>query len=307
MPAGSNGRKVHVETQVRQTSTEGTALCLDLVAELVDMPDARPLWVEVKVYAGEHGNQLTHYENLAASISPPAQVITLARSLEVKQGVKGITWRDLAEAIEGDSHLYWQELLRFMNGKRMLLHSEDPITPSDITALASTLDTLDKMTERLHLFASKAAKRSVPIHFRQNRGSIRRILGAQLGRHQRLCLPSRDANPSLLVGLRWFGAGPKKQARLMFCVEHNPKEKELRNRLLQTADQNGLSKDWVPETVGWPGLLKSGPIDVENGSLHGSETWWSNALDELESAKILEMISGGSPPDADADADADDL
>lgn len=299
--------KAVVHTQVRK-NLDGAALYLDLIVDFPRAPEIPSMWVEVKVYAGEHGEQLAQYKKLAESLTPAAQVITLARSLEVKPGIKGVTWRDLSEAIDDASDVYWRELRAFMNEKRMVLHSEDPITDTDITALESTLQTLDKMTERLHRFTSQAAKRSAPMQFQQNRGSIQRILGTQLGRHQRLCLPSSGGVPSLLVGLRWFGEGPKKEARLMLCVEHSPKNTKLRQQLLRIADDNGLPATWTRDELTWPGLLKSAPITSENGSLCGSEAWWSEALDELERAKILEVVSGASPqgPDDESESDDDD-
>lgn len=274
-----------VNTQVRM-SGDDMASCLDLVVEFPS-PTA-PVWVEVKVNAGEHGNQLERYQALANKLSPPARLVTLARTSEVKPGVPGLSWRELYEAIDAESDVYWHELRDFMDEHQMIVYSEDSISDGEITGMLGTLELLGKLTERLHRFTRNAKARSVPVSFPESSTAIRAMLGDQFGRFGRLCIRSSKGPPTLLVGLRGFG--PEKEVRLLCRVEHPPKKTDFRKKLFDVADANGLDNTWVRGTQSWPALVKSTPLDAANRTLKGTVEWWTRALRELEDAKILDLL-----------------
>ena len=77
---------------------KGDAGRLDLV---LSADGVEVVWVEVKAWSGEHGDQLKRYTSAAAALSPKPRVLMLATTGTVPSiDMTRVTWHTLVEAID---------------------------------------------------------------------------------------------------------------------------------------------------------------------------------------------------------------
>jgi hypothetical protein len=116
--------RVKAETQV---SLKGAGR-LDLV---IEPASGAQVWIEVKAFAGEHGNQLRTYARQAKRIRPNAKLVLLARP-GVMPSIKipKISWGTLLSAV-GNCHKpsdLWLELCEFIKEKDLGSDLSWPLT-----------------------------------------------------------------------------------------------------------------------------------------------------------------------------------
>ena len=127
----SRGSRYSAQTQV---AIKGTGR-LDLVLK----PErGAQIWIEVKVLAGEHGDQLPSYERAAKNLRPHAQLVMLARpgvvpSIEIPK----ITWGAIVSSVSKchrPSDL-WLEMCNFLEEEDLGSNLSWPLTSIEAAAL----------------------------------------------------------------------------------------------------------------------------------------------------------------------------
>jgi hypothetical protein len=294
---------VVVHTQVGKRKPEGTTAFIDLEVRFVDGSTTNSVfWVEVKLSAGEHGNQLAVYEEIARAMGPKwPTVITLARFPEINPEFQGITWRDLADGVArlAAPPPYWRDLVGFIEEHRMALDTEDEMTDVEFATVEHTRRLTEKMTDRLLAFSRAAAERKPPIRFPRNRREILRRVGGQFALYGRFCVLSKTKAPRLLVGMRWIAEGDARIPSLIVRVEHSPKKTERREMILATADRGDLSEEWHRGRHDYIALEKRKTLASDDESAKDTVAWWCGAIDELDRAGVLSLLGGAASKDDD--------
>jgi hypothetical protein len=122
-----------VETQV---SLPGVGR-LDLV---LTPSQGSQIWLEVKAYAGEHGNQLENYAREAKRIRPQAKLVLLARpGVAPSIKVPTISWGAIISAVGQCNHPsdLWLELCDLVKEKELGTDLAWPLTKEEALALSS--------------------------------------------------------------------------------------------------------------------------------------------------------------------------
>ena len=120
---------------------------LDLVLSVRDTAGQdSAIWVEVKVDAWEHGDQIPVYLGHAERLSPKPDVITLGRTM-ITDKVPFLTWLDVVDAIESVSnpHYTWVSLREFLLEYRI---ARPRIRAKPVDA-AACIDVIAEVNERI--------------------------------------------------------------------------------------------------------------------------------------------------------------
>ena len=144
--------RVEVHTQV---STD--AGILDLLVTENGEPS---IVIEVKVNAGQSGDQLVRYLEWTKSFTerPPRLVVLSPHQITSDDAVTWLPWQSVwRELRSGESNLYWTDLARWLEECEMADDSYEPIAESEVAAL-----------DNAHSLLKKAARILTPVAVHMN-------------------------------------------------------------------------------------------------------------------------------------------
>ena len=152
----STARLVSAFTQVPLVRS-GTVRYLDLVVEVQEASVRRQLWLEVKVGAGESGDQLAAYREHIARwpTSPPPTLGVLGpRPLG---GLPWISWQSLWRAIQSrESEPVWADIRAYLEEIKMADTDFEPINADELDSLRAAHGLTKKVTRILTRFGLEA-------------------------------------------------------------------------------------------------------------------------------------------------------
>jgi hypothetical protein len=152
----STARLVSAFTQVPLVRS-GTVRYLDLVIEVQEATVRRQLWLEVKVGAGESGDQLAAYREHIARwpTSPPPTLGVLGpRPLG---GLPWISWQSLWRALASrESDPVWADIRAYLEEIKMADTYDEPITASELSSLRAAHGLTGKVARILTRFGVDA-------------------------------------------------------------------------------------------------------------------------------------------------------
>jgi len=283
VPADDHRRiAVKADTQVALWRDDGTlGGYLDLVLTLTHLNKSRTLWVEVKVDAWEHGEQIEFYLDRAEKLGPPPEVITLGRT-QVTARVRHLTWRTVVDAIEAVSnpHYTWISLRDFLLEERIAL-----------ARITSPLADGQACVELL-VDANKLVRENWPGHGHGlvwQPGRLKAALLKQLQEHpdRDLLVPAGPIRYGILQrdGI-WVWGISLSVARNFEGVKLDPKE------VLHDIAAAGLPQEWeiYPDR---PDILER---TLAAGSLHSSEEileWLGQGFRDLREGNVLRAFFAG--------------
>ena len=170
-----------VGTQLPVEGKQGYGI-LDLVVEVGSLENRRRYWFEVKVNAGEHGDQIEKY--LGAIDSYPEEDRPRLRILgprPLREDVQWISWQSVRDGIESTESVnpnpYWNDLKVFLEEIGMADSFSDPFTSADLVALRPASSLLGKVARLFRSFVDQSKTIWEEANWPPTEGNIRKELG----------------------------------------------------------------------------------------------------------------------------------
>jgi hypothetical protein len=281
---------------------------LDLVLDVRYPGRAVEIWVEVKVRAGESGQQLNNYRNHLSEVPPDGRprLVTLARvRLGQPDQLPWIPWQSIWRAARGasTSSTYWHDLRSFLEEIGMADAFDDPVSAREAASLDDAASLFGKTRRILAAVGAESNVRWPAFKWPTDERRIQRVLSAQFSRHRRFLMVAGEVYRAYL----FVGVTPiEGEAHAAVWVETRDKAVEPRRRIIAAADAAGLSDAWERDMGSWGGLHKFRRL--VSFSSHGDVVqWFIDSLEELGQAGILALIPalGRAEPAEVTDDDLD--
>ncbi len=261
--------------------------------------DSSEVWVEVKVDAGESGDQLNNYLAYLARDFPDGKLVTLAK-YRLRGDVDALTWQDLRRAIAGKASPYWRDFRTYLEEIHMADAYDEPLSNAELTALDSGHSLFRKVARILVPVAENARSVAPALAWPSDEDDVLRMGGRQFRAHGILGIFRRAR---LRAGVSRGALSDGGEARLGVWVWNNPKATDVRRQILARADETGLPAAWERDRVGWKGLGAYRRL-TECADPKVAAAWLIEKLGELRQARILELLPVLGPA-GDGEADAD--
>ncbi|MFO0680530.1 MAG: hypothetical protein U0234_00700 [Sandaracinus sp.] len=272
-----------IEVVHTQVTIVGVGI-VDLVLDLVGADGRRgSIFVEIKVHAGESGDQLARYAHYVdARPETGVRLVTLARGV-VRDGVPALTWRAARRAAMSSSSPLWRDLATFLEEIGMADDHDEPITIAEAGALGSALGLLRKAERIVTATAGEMNRFVSQWSWPSEPKDVRAQLADQFANHRRFVIVNRNRVPAWC----FFGIVPSDVgADLAMIVEARPKALDVRRRVLAAGD--ALPAHWQRHTAGWPLLVARESI-LEHAEHGDAASWLTARARELEAAGIFAL------------------
>jgi hypothetical protein len=151
----ASATEVRVQTQL-SVSKVGQ---IDLVVTATSASSSVVCWIEVKVDAGEGGDQLASYERFIASLPETKRpTLVVLGPTKLREGVPWLPWQKLREAIvsSGTTSPYWLDFKMYLEEIGMADSHDEKATGAEANALQPARRLLGKAARILTPFAKKA-------------------------------------------------------------------------------------------------------------------------------------------------------
>ena len=282
-----------VETQV---AVPGAGIVdLDLVLEGEGW--LTEVWVEVKVWAGESGQQLSSYQQVIATLPhQPLLVVLSKQPLGGHDDLPWISWQAIYEAAlrGGRASPYWLDLGHFLEEIHMADAYDEPIIAGEAAALLAA-HALYQKTARIIAATMESGKERWPVlGWPKSTNDADEQLLWQFKRLRRLTLPIRTTGPAqLFLGVAQHDASAEfdePEPHLCVWVEHPAKQVDYRRVLLDQADAGALGETWARRVKGWWALTAHQRLG-SFGSQAEAVSWLIDRLDELDRAAIIALLT----------------
>jgi hypothetical protein len=267
---------------------------IDLVVRGQDRSRPFERWGELKVDAGESGDQIQRYQKhllRLPDLNRPT-LFTLGRSpLRGHPDVPHLTWNEVARAASASPSAHWRDFVEYLKENRLAGADYEAARP---TELASMLE-FDGLVGKLARILEIVFDESHVLHdLRLPTGSIRRELMNRFASHGDLVVAIRpmNARTSQIVA----GVVPNETGvRLAIYLESWPSQSDLQRKIQVAADAKGLTTgQWSKREAQWGG------IRAETAWLEAQEPsrvakWFIDRFDELSEARILDLVRSWKP------------
>ena len=271
-----------------QVSLAGVGI-LDLVLAVETQSTRGDYWVEVKVDAGESGDQLARYRQEIAA-RPTGQrptLFTLSRhGLGQEAGLPALTWLDLWKAIRTTTAppRSWRDLARFLEEENMAAADDLPILTREAAALEDAWSLFRKAIAILHPVGVRANEIWPGSRYPGDETTTRTALANEFkGRGALMVRNVTNYKVGVPVGI----CSHDGESWLAVWVEGNPRTDV---KVLEAADAAGLGDQWKRAFGSSPVLARERRlVDFARGE--DASDWLSAALLELRAAGLLEVIA----------------
>ena len=278
-------------TQVR---VDGAGI-LDLIVVLEAGEQEREIWVEVKCFAPESGNQLSRYRaHIAARPSQfrPLLVALSPRRLPGHQDLPWLPWQALWHAVERTRTRTpaWLDLRRFLEEIGMANRFDSPITAPEAGAQSDAFNLLGKLQSALEPVVAHVTRLAPQLAWPASR-KIRKVLADHFCAWGSLTIASTDTyRAGVSFGSYRYDETRESWAGVRVWCK-SAKDLAVRRQLVDLATAADLSAEW-----------ERSPADDEEaalvvytrlaafGSLPELSTWFMTRLDELQVAGVLPAI-----------------
>lgn len=307
LPARS---KYHdVETQ--RYEKEGI---LDLVLHTSTPDKPHRLIVEVKVDAGQSGDQLRRYGQvverwICEGYDCPRTVI-LSRE-PIDKDHTHLSWHSLRRQLARSSNAdgLWPAFAAYLTERKLSDSHDDPMTLTEAESLVPSSQLLDKMTRILHELLDDLRKGPsqlqqfaawFPKSERGSRQSVRSRIDFQFTRHRRAVIyPKLNGQmPMLMVFIGIWEPPHESETRIGVWLETAPREDRLRKDVANEASRVGLTAlGWQEDRTpgAWPILSSWEPLiglaSPEGAVSHeNARAAFRRRLDELLDSGMLDYV-----------------
>ncbi len=258
---------------------------LDLVVRTyVDRAPHREIWVEVKAWAPESGDQLARYRRAITQRSDGDRCILLTlgpRSIGDEEAVPWIPWRAIRDVARSpEAGTLWRELAAFLEERGMTDDSSDPITAREAASLLDGHGLFRKAVRVLTEVGEVGLERW-PWWGWGNRDQVSQLVLGQFQRHRRYTMATTARPVYLVIGYTDLYASG--EAHLTVWVETDPRKPDLRQRVLAAAKE--LDPAWAQRIDSWQALLRTQRAATIEG-VPATLQWFTARLDELEAVGL---------------------
>ena len=260
---------LHAQTQRTLWDESKAVGYLDLILlPNGDAQDLGEIWVEVKVDAWVHGQQLSVYQAHAQLMSPPATLITLGRTA-IDDGLPSLTWNQISDAVAGlpNAHPFWLSLTEFLTEKHIAsLPAPDVDNPAAATEVIVAINRII-----LDLWNPKSRKFA---WIRE--GSLRNGMrdGARLNTTTgpiEFGLNQTDAGTRWVIALRTDN------------YQRIPLDRSI---MLRDAEMAGLPAEWIRHDHG-PCVLSRSAAPTDFATDDEVIAWFRESLQQIKDAGLL--------------------
>jgi hypothetical protein len=289
-----------------QVHVPGTGF-IDLVLAISSDTSRDVFWIEVKVDAGEHGEQLDNYRRYIRKHGG-IRLLTLGRDV-LSDHVAHVTWHEVRRAALACSNSpYWADLAHFLEEIGMADDYDEALSDSEASALSHAYALLRKMTHILGPVGRHANDLWPGSAWPSTAEDLRKTLGSHFANYRRLTISNglRTAPAWLVVGAVPEEA-PAAGTVMHVGVEARPKDLTTRRILEQLLRGAVPSETWSWPTGAWAVLRARGPLP-SHAALPTISAWFSQRLDELHAAGLfarLSELSRGGPLAAAGESEDD--
>lgn len=263
---------------------------IDLVIQLARAGVVLEHWVEVKVDAPESGNQLDRYRAHLATIPADLRptLVTLSRRPIRKDGALAwLPWQVVYRAAVATGGPHWSDFAEWLEEIGMASTHETPLTTSEMEALGAAERLYRKLTFVLADVALEARTAYPLLSWPGDPKAVGVALRGQFEDKGRFTLPIgvTPGRMGLFLGA-WIDEGA---TQVGMWVETNPKYGPQRRRLLQAADEGGLSTEWERRYEDWRALTTV--VDLGNATSQSEVVaWYVARLRELSDSGVLALL-----------------
>ena len=270
---------LHAQTQRTLWDDSGAVGYLDLILlPEVDAQDLGEIWVEVKVDAWIHGDQLSVYQEHAQRKSPPATLITLGRT-PIDAGLPALTWNQISEAVAAipDAHAFWLSLTEFLTERHIVsLPAPDVDNPVAVTEVIVAINRII-----LDLWEPKSRKFDWV-----REGALRN--GMRAGNSLNTTTgPIEFGLSHTDAGTRWVIALRTKNWQRV------PLDRSV---MLRDAELAGLPAEWIRHDHG-PFVLSRSAAPADFATDDEVTAWFRAALQDIKDAGLLDDYLAALPDD----------
>ena len=270
---------LHAQTQRTLWDDNGAVGYLDLI--LLPEADAQHLgeiWVEVKVNAWIHGDQLSVYREHAQQKSPHATLITLGRT-PIDAELPALTWNQISDAVDAtpDAHPFWLSLTEFLTERHIAsLPAPDVDNPAAATEVIVAINRiiLDLWNPKSRKFAwvKEAALRN----------------GMRAGNRLNTTTgPIEFGLSQTNAGTRWVIALRTKNWQRVTLD---------RSVMLRDAELAGLPAEWIRHDHG-PFVLSRSAAPADFATDDEVTAWFRASLQDIKDAGLLNDYLAALPDD----------
>lgn len=287
---------------------------VDLAMTFVGPGWSHEVWLEVKVGAGVHGEQMDTYRRAIDERGPDLRTelaFLLKGPFLGHPDVERIWWREIRDVARAmpPTAVLWRDLATYLEEVRVTDPYDDPVEPTEAGAMLDAAALLRKMRRVLRRTARKAHGRWPQLGFPDKKGVADRFVESQFADRARLTIGTRGARANILFGIaqRDIESGfDEGEPQLVVWVEHPPNLTDVRRRLISVADaESGLTPEWIRSWKGYWALRRQVRLS-ERTDQELMEAWWWDRLEELEKAGVIGLIPRLGAPIAEELDQTDD-
>jgi hypothetical protein len=243
------------------------------------------LWVEVKVWAPESGDQLARYQAHINELHDDIRrTLLTVGPRPIVSATPWVSWQAIRDSVlraERPGHL-WLELSDFLEETNVADASTDPISAREASSLLDAHRLFKKAARVLTEVRDIGVERFPDWGWVGREQLSQHVLG-QFQRHSRFTVPTTERPFYLILGYSDLHATG--EAHLTVWVESDPRKPDLRTALLQAAEVGSLPATWVRRLDTWQALSITRRAATVEG-VEAAVDWFVERLEELATADI---------------------
>lgn len=299
----SSAAVLAVETQVPVPAIG----IVDLVVQIETAAGFDTVWVEVKVDAGESGDQLTRYTRYVEALPTAARPRLVVLGPKPIGDVPWVAWQQVRRSIVSTNtrNPSWLDFKRYLEEIHMADDYSEPISASEAGALGPAHALLGKVARILSLFADAAQKSWPASRWLSDETAIRKRLAQSLARWGALNVDART-HFRAGIGVGAYQDGPLGEAMLGLWIYAKPNWVADRERISRQAQAGGLGPHWASSPADWEFLGTYRRLR-DFTTPEAASTWLGDCLLDLDAAGVLAMLPklGGMSPEEQAEVEAE--
>lgn len=289
-----------VSAVVTQEAVAGVGI-IDMTIEGRDRLGPFEYLLEVKIWAGEHGDQLSRYARHVAAPSRARRALIAVGPgpLQSDVSIHRLSWRQIWTAIDaetGPEDRLWHDLQRFLVEIKMADDASEPITSKEAASLSAASGLVRKVAHALWRVAA-SWQESYPRIWPAGQGYVRRIIARELADNGRLTIEvGLDGMPLAVI----LGAvDDADEVYAVAWVETRSRRSPIVDQIRQQVEAGAFANEWSGSLDGTVLLRKKGRI-VALQSADDLFSWFDASLTELQSMGVLaamQQAHQSTPPD----------
>jgi hypothetical protein len=266
---------------------------LDLVVQATYEDTVLERWVEVKVDAGESGQQLANYarqlEGIESAIRPA--LLTLGpRPLGRAATVPHVRWQAIYR--EASGYPDWADFRLYLEEIGMANAHDQPIGAAELLALGPAAALYNRLSSVLGLVLDAARSLYPQCQWPEGGAKVKDRFQHELDFRGRFTVRTDEGRVPRRLAYLYLGAWHDMETptgTLGLWVESDPRYGPQRRRLLHVAESGALPASWQRRLDRWRALT----VVVDPSSVVSSDglvDWFLVRIEELSTSGVLDLL-----------------